>query len=144
MDVTKKSVGSVVASAEVLFTLVPIDKGLDIELELTARDVGWVHVGQPARIKLDPFPFQRHGTLEGELSSISPDAFQRQVGGQTQVYYQARVAIKEDNLRNLPQGFELLPGITTTAEIRIGKRTVLSYITDPFHRALDASLKEPN
>lgn len=144
MDVTKKSVGSVVETAEVLFTLVPIDEGLDIELELTARDIGWVHADQPVRIKLDPFPFQRHGTLEGELSSISPDAFQRQVSGQTQVYYQARVTITEDNLRNLPQGFELLPGITTTAEIRIGKRSVLSYITDPFHRALDESLKEPN
>lgn len=144
MDVTKKSVGSVVETAEVLFTLVPIDEGLDIELELTARDIGWVHLGQPVRVKLDPFPFQRHGTLEGELASISPDAFQRQVSGQTQVYYQARVTITQDNLRNLPQGFDLLPGITTTAEIRIGKRTVLSYITDPFHRALDESLKEPN
>lgn len=144
MDVTKKSVGSVVETAEVLFTLVPIDEGLDIELELTARDIGWVHLGQPVRVKLDPFPFQRHGTLEGELASISPDAFQRQVSGQTQVYYQARVTITQNNLRNLPQGFDLLPGITTTAEIRIGKRTVLSYITDPFHRALDESLKEPN
>lgn len=144
MDVTQKSVGSVVETAEVLFTLVPIDEGLDIELELTARDIGWVHLGQPVRVKLDPFPFQRHGTLEGELASISPDAFQRQVSGQTQVYYQARVTITQDNLRNLPQGFDLLPGITTTAEIRIGKRTVLSYITDPFHRALDESLKEPN
>ncbi|MHA3914252.1 HlyD family type I secretion periplasmic adaptor subunit [Halovulum sp. GXIMD14793] len=143
MDVTKKSVGSVVEAAEVLFTLVPIDEGLDIELELTARDIGWVVVGQPVRIKLDPFPFQRHGTLEGTLTSISPDAFQRQVSGRTQVYYQARVSVGRNNLRNLPDGFSLLPGITTTAEIRIGKRTVLSYITDPFHKALDESLKEP-
>lgn len=144
MEMTKKSVGSVVETAEVLFTLVPIDEGLDVELELTARDIGWVHVSQPVRIKLDPFPFQRHGTLKGELSSISPDAYQRQLSGQTQVYYQARVTITQNNLRNLPKDFKLLPGITTTAEIRIGKRTVLSYITDPFHRALDESLKEPN
>lgn len=144
MEVTKKSVGSVVETAEVLFTLVPIDEGLDVELELTARDIGWVHVSQPVRIKLDPFPFQRHGTLNGELSSISPDAYQRQLSGQTQVYYQARVTITQNNLRNLPKDFKLLPGITTTTEIRIGKRTVLSYITDPFHRALDESLKEPN
>ena len=38
----------------------------------------------------------------------------------------------------------MVPGITATAEVRIGKRTVLSYVTDPFHRALDESLKEPN
>lgn len=144
LEVTKKSVGSVVEAAEVLFTFVPTDKGLDIGLELSPQDIGWVHVGQPVRIKLDPFPFQRHGTLEGVLSSISPDALQRQVGAQTQVYYKARVTIKENKLKNLPEGFKLLPGITSTAEIKIGKRTVLSYITDPFHKALDESLKEPN
>lgn len=144
LEVTQKSVGSVVETAEVLFTLVPTDEGLDIELELEARDIGWVLVGQSVRAKLDPFPFQRHGTLEGILSSISPDAFQRQVGGQTQVYYRARVTITQNQLRSLPEGFKLLPGITTTAEIRIGRRSVLSYITDPFHRALDESLKEPN
>lgn len=144
LEVTKKSVGSVVEAAEVLFTFVPTDQGLDIELELSPQDIGWVHVGQPVRIKLDPFPFQRHGILEGILSSISPDALQRQVGAQTQVYYKARVTIKEDKLRNLPNGFKLLPGITSTAEIKIGRRTVLSYITDPFHKALDESLKEPN
>ena len=85
-DVTKKSVGSVVESAEVLFTMVPLDKGLDLELELSGRDIGWVVVGQPVRIKLDPFPFQRHGTLEGTLTSLSPDAFLREVGERTEVY----------------------------------------------------------
>ncbi|WP_300059980.1 HlyD family type I secretion periplasmic adaptor subunit [uncultured Roseobacter sp.] len=144
MDVTQKSVGSVVETAEVLFTLVPTDEGLDIELELSAEDIGWVHLGQAVRAKLDPFPFQRHGTLRGELTSISPDAFQREMNGRTEVYYRVRVAITEDQLRNLPEGFRLVPGITTTAEIRIGDRTVLSYLTDPFHRALDESLREPN
>ncbi|WP_299632251.1 HlyD family type I secretion periplasmic adaptor subunit [uncultured Roseobacter sp.] len=144
MDVTQKSVGSIVETAEVLFTLVPTDEGLDIELELSAEDIGWVHLGQAVRAKLDPFPFQRHGTMQGELISISPDAFQREMNGRTEVYYRVRVAITDNRLRNLPEGFRLVPGITTTAEIRIGERTVLSYLTDPFHRALDESLKEPN
>ncbi len=144
LEVTNKSVGSVVEAAEVLFTFVPTNKGLDVELDLTPQDIGWVHVGQPVRIKLDPFPFQRHGTLEGELASISPDALQDQSSGQTQVYYKARVSITGNKLRNLPSGFELLPGITSTAEIKIGKRSILSYLTDPFHKALDESLKEPN
>lgn len=144
MDVTQKSVGSVVETAEVLFTLVPTNEGLDIELELSAEDIGWVHLGQAVRAKLDPFPFQRHGTLQGELTSISPDAFQRDTNGRTEVYYRVRVAITDNALRNLPEGFRLVPGITSTAEIRIGSRTVLSYLTDPFHRALDESLREPN
>lgn len=144
LDTTKKSVGSIVDAGEMLFTLVPIDKGLEIRIELSPRDIGWVHIGQAVRVKLDPFPFQRHGTLEGKLVSISPDSFQRSVSGQTQIYYKGKISIEENLLHNLPEGFQLLPGITVTAEIKIGKRTVLSYITDPFHKALDESLKEPN
>ena len=144
LDATKKSVGSIVDAGEVIFTLVPTDKGLDIEVELSPQDIGWVHIGQSVRVKLDPFPFQRHGTLEGELSSISPDSFQKTTAGQTQIYYKAKVTIVENQLHNLPDNFKLLPGITVTAEIKIGKRTVLSSITDPFHKALDESLKEPN
>lgn len=144
MDVTTKSIGSVVEPAEVLFTLVPLGNGLDLEFEVSARDAGWIRIGQEVRIKLDPFPFQRHGTLNGEITAISPDAFQRSVAGRTQVYFRVRVAITQNNLRNVPEGFELMPGITAIGEILIGPRTVISYVTDPIHRALDEGLREPN
>ena len=143
LETTRKSVGSIVEAGEVILTLVPANNDMEVAIEMSARDVGWVTVGKPVRVKLDPFPFQRHGTLEGRLLSVSPDAFQRENAGQVQIYYKAKIAIEENKLRNLPSGFSLLPGITATAEIQIGERTILSFITDPLHKALDESLKEP-
>ena len=35
------------------------------------------------------------------------------------------------------------PGMTATAEIVIGKRTIISYLLDPIVRLFDESLREP-
>ena len=37
----------------------------------------------------------------------------------------------------------LLPGMTVTAEIKVGTRSVISYFLYPLLRGLDDSLKEP-
>ncbi len=46
-------------------------------------------------------------------------------------------------LRDVPKDFRLIPGMTTTAEIVIGRRTVISYLLDPIVRLFDESLREP-
>jgi len=47
------------------------------------------------------------------------------------------------NLRNVPNDFHLIPGMTTSAEIVIGKRTIISYLLDPIVRLFDEGLREP-
>jgi HlyD family secretion protein len=37
----------------------------------------------------------------------------------------------------------LLPGMTVTAEIVVGKRSVMSYLLWPLTKALDESIREP-
>jgi HlyD family secretion protein len=37
----------------------------------------------------------------------------------------------------------LLPGMTLSAEISVGKRSVMSYLIWPLIRALDESVREP-
>jgi HlyD family secretion protein len=37
----------------------------------------------------------------------------------------------------------LLPGMTLTAEIVVGKRTVLSYLLWPLKKGLDEAIREP-
>ncbi|NKC15620.1 MAG: HlyD family type I secretion periplasmic adaptor subunit [Gammaproteobacteria bacterium] len=69
------SVGAVVREAEPLVTLMPLDSELQAEIEVAAHDVGRVRVGDSVRVKLDAFPFQRHGTLTASLSVISEDVF---------------------------------------------------------------------
>ena len=143
LDIAARSVGSVVREAEPLVTLVPLDAALEAEVEVGARDIGHVRTGDTARIKLDAFPFQRHDTLAGEVRTISEDAFAREGEAGSQPFYRARIALTSSELRAVPEGFRLIPGMSLTAEIKVGTRTVISYFLYPVIRVLDEGMREP-
>ena len=147
LEVAKRSVGSVVKEAEPLVTLVPSDVPLEVEADIPSRDVGLVRVGDTVRVKLDAFPFQRHGTLLGEVRTISADAFQREAKDGGGAVFRARVRFQAARpaaaLEGVPEGTRLSPGMVASAEIRVGTRSVLSYFLYPVVRALDESIREP-
>jgi len=143
-DIAKLTPGSIIREAETMFTLVPLGETLEAEVQIESMDVGYVKPGDPAHIKLDAFPFQMHGMLEGEIRTISEDAFRRETqGGGVDGYYSARLRMKTTKLDRLPEKARLLPGMTLSAEIMVGKRTVMSYILWPLIKALDESIHEP-
>jgi HlyD family secretion protein len=148
LDIAQRSIGSVVRDAEPLFTLVPLDVPLEAEVAVAAKDIGQIASDDTARVKFDAFPFQKHGTADGKVRNISQDAFApgqqaEQHQQNTAPFYKVRVALGDMNLRNLPQGFRLIPGMTVQAEIKTGQRTIISYFLYPLLRGLDESLHEP-
>lgn len=162
LEVAKRSVGSVVREAEPLVTLVPAGVPLEVEAEIPSADIGLVRAGDTVRVKLDAFPFQRHGTLTGEVRTISADAFQRGAWGagaggaggegaangppgprDGAAVFRARIRLTGTALEGVPAGTRLSPGMVATAEIRIGTRSVLSYFLYPVIRAFDESIREP-
>jgi len=157
LEVAKRSVGSVIREAEPLVTLVPADVPLELEAEIPSRDIGLVRVGDFVRVKLDAFPFQRHGTLPGEIRTISADAFTHDPSGAqgaaainpdgprpaAGAVFRARIRLTDTRLEAVPAGTLLSPGMVASAEIRVGTRSVLSYFLYPVIRALDESIREP-
>lgn len=145
LDVAQRSVGSVMKEAEPLYTLVPLDSPLEAEVLVDGRDVGQVRAASVARVKLEAWPFQKHGTLTGELRTLSGDAFNPdpKKDGEARPHYKARVKLTSAELRNVLPTFRLMPGMTVTAEIKAGERSVLSYFLYPLLRGLDESIREP-
>jgi HlyD family secretion protein len=143
LELGKKSVGSVLKEGEPLFALVPIDAALEAEVEVSPADVGDLRVGDPVRIKVDAYPFQKHGTLEGKLITVGADALSRPASGtDTYYYYVARVALPSTQLKQLPESARLLPGMTVAGELIVGRRSVISYFLYPVIRILDESIRE--
>ncbi len=146
LEVAQRSVASVVQPAEPLITLVPLNVPLEAEVTVAGNDIGHLATGDLARIKFDAFPFQKHGTLEGRVLSISENSFANRGGAEAQngpAFYKVRIALGDDHLRDLPPNFRLLPGMTLSAEIHAGERTIISYFLYPLIRGLDESLREP-
>lgn len=145
LEIAKLSQGSVVQAAEKLFTLVPLGAELEVEVQIDSLDVGYVKVGDMAHVKFDAYPFQKHGTLDAELRTISEDAFRREAAAGTgmDAFYTSRIRLKSSRLNKMPERAKLLPGMTATAEIVVGKRSVISYLLWPLMKAVDESIREP-
>ena len=145
LEVAQRSVGSVMKEAEALYTLVPLDTPLEAEVSVEGLDVGHVETGAEVRLKLEAWPFQKHGTLSGKVRTVSDDTFtpDPKKDGQQRPYYKARVEVTATDLRDVPRSFRLIPGMAVTAEIKAGERTVLSYFLYPLLRGLDESIREP-
>lgn len=148
LERAQRSIGSVIQAAEPLFTLVPLNAPLEVEAKVDARDIGFIQVGDPVHIKLDAYNFLEHGMLEGELRTISEDSFQNDKNSAAATnsgpsFYKARVRITQNSLRNIPDNFRLIPGLTLTAEIKVGSRSVMSYLLRPIMRGLGEAMREP-
>jgi HlyD family secretion protein len=60
---------------------------------------------------------QRNPTLAVPIQANSREPF-----------YRARVAIDKVDLHGTPAGLHLIPGMPVTADIKVGKRTILQYL----------------
>lgn len=145
LELAKLSPGSVARGTETLFTLVPLGDNLEAEVQIGSADVGYVRQGHLAQVKVDAYPFQLHGTLRGQLQTISEDAFRRDSNTMAGIdaYYLARIRLTSTQLKGLPGHARLLPGMTISAEIGVGKRTLISYLLWPLVKALNESVREP-
>ncbi len=144
LEVARRSVGSVVQEAETLVTLVPKASALEAEVEIGSEDIGHVHAGDTVRVKLGALPFQRHGILPGVVRVVNADVLPSGGPGarEGRLAHRARIAIDGSTLRGVPAHFRLLPGMEVIAEVKVGRRSVISYFLEPLVRIHDESLKE--
>ena len=154
------TVGGVVTPAQQLAVVVPADAGIEVEAMVNNRDIGFVHAGQDAQIKIDTFNFTRYGLIPGRVISVSSDAIVRDVPQQAsneqakgaegessepkgqQFVYSARITLDHTQMRVEDEIAKLEPGMAVTVEIRTGSRAVMSYLLSPIMRYRHDSLHE--
>ncbi len=135
--------GGVVRPAEEIMQLVPIDEELLVEIKIRPSDVAFLRPGLPASVKLDAYDYAIYGTLNGELTFISPDTLRDETSREEVKYYRGIVRTTGSKLRNpRSEKIEIIPGMTATAEIKTGQRTVLQYLLKPITRGLKESMQE--
>jgi len=133
-DLATHTQGSVLAPGSVLMTLVPSDGRLVAEVWLQNQDAGFVREGQPARLKLAAYPFQKHGMLDARVLRVSADSTER--GGKAGYAYRALVELPVESR------LALLPGMQLSAEIRTDERSVLEYLLSPIRKAAHEAGRE--
>lgn len=120
--------GSVIQPGGMVAIIVPITSTAIMETKLSPRDIGFIKLGEKARIKVDAFDYSRYGSLEGVVEKISPTTDADERGG---VYYKVRISIAQPFYFEDPEQFKLMPGMTGEADIVTGKKTVFEYLWKP-------------
>jgi hemolysin D len=154
------TVGGVVTPAQQLAVVVPSDTMLEVEAMISNRDIGFVHTGQKAQVKVDTFNFTRYGLLHGRVLNVSPDAIVRDTqtdktkdhstdSGSTssepkdqQLNYVARVSLDQTNIAVEDTLASLSPGMAVTVEIKTGSRRIISYLLSPLLKYQQEALRE--
>jgi hemolysin D len=154
------TVGGVVTPAQALAVVVPTETPLEIEAMVSNRDIGFVHSGQKAEIKVDTFNFTRYGLLHGEVLGVSSDAItratqqnapnDRTAGAATsssepkgqELEYAARVSLDRTDMQVDEKLVKLGPGMAVTVEIKTGSRRLISYLLSPLAKYQGEALRE--
>jgi membrane fusion protein, hemolysin D len=154
------TVGGVVTPAQTLLVIVPSGSRLEIEAMVSNRDIGFVHAGQEAEIKVDTFNFTRYGLLHGRVVSVSQDAIIRdrpqergndrspgtpndssEPKGQ-ELNYGASISLDRTAMQIDDRVVNLSAGMAVTVEIKTGSRRILSYLLSPLLRYRQETLRE--
>ncbi|GAB6069160.1 HlyD family type I secretion periplasmic adaptor subunit [Thiomicrorhabdus hydrogeniphila] len=133
------TVGGVVTSAQELMVIVPKNQKLEVEAMLLNKDIGFVHEGQNAEVKIDTFNFTKYGVIDAKISNISRDAVENKDLG---LVYAMRLKIEKNNVYVDNKLVDLSPGMQVTAEIKTGQRRIIEYLLTPLLRYQNESIRE--
>jgi adhesin transport system membrane fusion protein len=134
------TVGGVVGGGAPLMEIVPVGDKVLVEMRVKPADIGFLRVGQTAEVKLSAYEFTVYGSLSGKVVTISPDALGDAERAQSPdgTWYRALVEADRSSLQAGGKPLVAIPGMTGTAEVNVGERTVLSYLLRPMLKAREA------
>jgi hemolysin D len=133
------TIGGVVTAAQQIMVIVPDQDQMEIEALVPNKDIGFIRTGQDAVIKIESFPYTRYGYLTGKVKHVSFDAIEDEKLG---LVFAATIAMDKNYLMIDGKKVNLTAGMNVTAEIKTGKRRVITYLLSPLQTKVDESMRE--
>lgn len=144
LSIAKLSVGSVLKQGDPFLTLMPLNTPMEAEIKIASRDVGFARAGDHCILNVDAFNPGEHGTAKGRVLWVSDGAFTTNDDNQVvDAYYKARCSIERTDFVGVPANFRLIPGMTLTGDVNVGKRSVGMYVLGGMLRGVANAMREP-
>jgi len=127
--------GQAVIAQTPLAALVPEGSGLEANLLVPSRSVGFVQIGQEVRLRIDAFPYQRFGMMTGHIAQISKASYRP---GELlapievkETVYRVVVSFERNAVSAYGEDRALTPGMTLTADVVTDRRHFMDWLLDP-------------
>ncbi len=159
------SIGSVLQAGQTFFTLVPVNAPLEIDVQATGDEAGFVTVGQPVDVKFQTFPSIEFGDGHGSVRLVSSDSFltgsqnSATTGGSagttsnavftgqtpgSPYFYDVRVTLDRLALKHVARETRIIPGMPVEADIKVGERTIWEYLLERVLPIVNEGMREPS
>ncbi len=135
------TIGGSVLPGQALVEIVPAGGTLVIDAMVRPADIGFVHHGQRAAIKLTAYDSAVYGTLKGRVEHISADAIVNERSGES--HFEVRIVSATKALA--ARDGSILPvtaGMAAEVDLIGPQRTILSYLLSPVTRLRDNAFRE--
>lgn len=135
-DLSKKAPGTVVGAKDKLLNIIP-GEDLVAEIFVTNKDIGFIHEGLPAVVRVDTFPFREFGEIKGSLAYLAADSLPP---NEEFKYprFPAKVKLDRQFLTHNGEKLPMKSGMAVTVNIQVRSRTLLSILTDQFSKPFDS------
>jgi len=133
------SINEVLEPGKTILRIVPIEDELIVEARITPNDIGHVHVGQSADIKVDSYDPSRFGSVSGKVKRISATTY---LDENNAPYYRAEVNLDKTWMGDNRENLKIIPGMTVLANIETGEKSILAYLLRPISRGFDNAFSE--
>jgi len=133
------TIGGVVQPGSNMVEIVPEDDSLVLETKILPADIGFIYPGLKAKVKFTAYDFAIYGGLDGTVTRISADTITDEEGNS---FYLAYIQTDSNHLGTDNAPLYLMPGMTSSVDILVGKHTVLDYLLKPILKARDMALRE--
>lgn len=138
-EIYVSTIGQVVKPGENILEVVPINDTLLVQARFSPSDIGFLHVGQSASVKVTAFDYSIYGGLKGTVEYIGADSLIDEKGNS---YYEVLVRTDKNHIDYKGRRLSIMPGMTANVNIMTGKKTVLNYILKPILKAKYNALHE--
>lgn len=133
------TIGGIVRPGDNIMEIVPSEDVLVVEAQLSPADVGHVTIGQPVLVKISTFDYLRYGGLQGTVKHVAADSSADQSGNQ---YFKMIVQTSSSQLDVGDHAYKIKPGMEALVDVKIGIRSVLSYLTKPVLKLRHEAFRE--
>jgi len=132
-------INAVVEPGQVIMQLVPLHDDLIVETRIPPAEIGHIHQGLSAEVKVDSFDPARFGSIAGIVQQISAYTYLDDKGNP---YYRAKIELERDYLGVEKQKLRIIPGMTVQADIKTGSKSILDYMIRPISRGFGSAFHE--
>lgn len=134
------TLGGVVQPGSDLIEIIPYSGTIQIEAKISPKDIGFLSLNQPAKVKITAYDYSIYGGLEGYVERIGADSLTDEITGET--YFPIDIVADASNFKFGEEDLSVSPGMVASVDIITGKKSILQYIFKPINKARYEALRE--